>query len=84
MGEPNPNSKSRKNLEIPLENRDTALLSCTSSLVTTQASEVEEKPKEEDEEELRRLLLPNVDELPETPPSAVEANFATFFLPGKV
>ncbi|KAG6390597.1 hypothetical protein SASPL_148335 [Salvia splendens] len=38
------------------------------------------QPKQEDEE-LLRLLLPNLDELPQVPPSSIEANFTTFFAP---
>ncbi|EPS64553.1 hypothetical protein M569_10228 [Genlisea aurea] len=38
-----------------------------------------EGEKEEEEEELRRLLQPDAEELPEFPPSAVESNFTTYF-----
>ena len=37
---------------------------------------------EEDEEELHKLLLPDVRDLPLTPPSAVESNFVSYFAPG--
>ncbi|KAJ0026116.1 hypothetical protein Pint_09330 [Pistacia integerrima] len=53
----------------------------------TNDSETEEKQvqvgeKEEDEEEeLRKLLVPNVHDLPLTPPSAVDFNFVTYFAP---
>ncbi|KAJ0085975.1 hypothetical protein Patl1_09493 [Pistacia atlantica] len=53
----------------------------------TNNSETEEKKvqvgeKEEDEEEeLRKLLVPNVHDLPLTPPSAVDFNFVTYFAP---
>ncbi|PIN07636.1 putative glycine cleavage system H protein [Handroanthus impetiginosus] len=90
MKELTPNSKSEENLEISSQNCDT-VQSCTSSLVTPEDVNIEQKqPKEEEEqqqeqeqeeEELTRLLLPNVEELPNTPPSAVEANFTTFYAP---
>ncbi|KAL1542877.1 protein Abitram [Salvia divinorum] len=50
---------------------------------TSEDSEMELKQliKEEQDEELRRLLLPDVDELPQVPPSSIEANFTTFFAP---
>ena len=57
---------------------------------TSEDSEIEQKQlikgeeDEAEEEELRRLLLPNVDELPQVPPSSIEANFTTYFAPGIV
>ncbi|XP_057435088.1 uncharacterized protein LOC130727845 [Lotus japonicus] len=48
----------------------------------SKCSEIErpQQRNEEDEEaELQKLLLPNVDELPLTPPSAVETNFVSYF-----
>ncbi|XP_004500921.1 uncharacterized protein [Cicer arietinum] len=39
----------------------------------------EEKNNEEEEEELGKLLFPDVQNLPLTPPSAVESNFVTYF-----
>lgn len=51
----------------------------------SKCSEIErpQQRKEEDEEaELQKLLLPNVDELPLTPPSAVETNFVSYFALG--
>ncbi|CAL1355501.1 unnamed protein product [Linum trigynum] len=35
----------------------------------------------EDEEELRKLLVPDPENLPATPPSAVETNFVSYFAP---
>ncbi|GER40848.1 glycine cleavage system H protein [Striga asiatica] len=69
---------------IDQENPDSALQSDSSKL----KSKIEEKQQEEEQveergeedEELRRLLLPNAQDLPKTPPSAVEANFTTFFV----
>ncbi|KAI3464793.1 hypothetical protein Pfo_021456 [Paulownia fortunei] len=86
MKELNPSRDSQQNLEISHENCDPVLQSCTSSLVTPQDSTIEQKQlkeqeQEQEEQELRRLLLPNVEELPNIPPSAVEANFTTFFAP---
>lgn len=34
------------------------------------------------DEELHALLLPNVNELPISPPSSIEFNFVTYFAPG--
>ncbi|CAJ1973189.1 unnamed protein product [Sphenostylis stenocarpa] len=39
----------------------------------------ETEQEEEEEEDLQKLLVPDVQNLPLTPPSAVESNFATFF-----
>ncbi|PNY04882.1 protein FAM206A-like protein [Trifolium pratense] len=39
----------------------------------------EEKNNEEEEEDLKKLLLPDPQNLPLTPPSAVETNFVTYF-----
>ncbi|XP_031265504.1 LOW QUALITY PROTEIN: protein Abitram [Pistacia vera] len=48
----------------------------------TEEKQVEVGEKEEDEEEeLRKLLVPNVHDLPLTPPSAVDFNFVTYFAP---
>lgn len=76
-------SNSQQNLDISNNNCD------PSSLVMRADSTIEGKmPKEkaeeeEEEEELRKLLLPDVEGLPETPRSAVETNFTTYFAPGK-
>ena len=37
-----------------------------------------------EDEELRRLLLPDPLNLPLTPPSATDSNFATYFAPGTI
>lgn len=42
----------------------------------------EEKKEDEEDEESQKLLVPDVQNLPLTPPSAVESNFATFFALG--
>lgn len=34
------------------------------------------------DEELHKLLLPNIDDLPPIPPSAIETNFVAYFAPG--
>lgn len=41
----------------------------------------EQKEHEVEDPELRRLLVPNPDDLPLTPPSSVEANFVSYFAP---
>lgn len=66
---------SQQNLEIPKVNSN-----CTS-----EDSKIEQNQlKGEEDEELRRLLLPDVDKLPHAPPTAVETNFTTFFAPGMI
>lgn len=66
---------SQQNLEIPK-----VICNCTSD-----DSKIEQNQlKGEEDEELRRLLLPDVDKLPHAPPPAVEANFTTFFAPGMI
>lgn len=39
----------------------------------------EQEEKTEEENELQKILVPDVQNLPLTPPSAVESNFATYF-----
>ncbi|KAF7140623.1 hypothetical protein RHSIM_Rhsim06G0015300 [Rhododendron simsii] len=51
-------------------------LSCSSS----EAEELER----EDEADLKRLLMPDVGDLPLVPPSAVDSNFVPYFAPGIV
>ncbi|KAJ0475309.1 hypothetical protein HanHA300_Chr13g0464041 [Helianthus annuus] len=34
------------------------------------------------DDELHKLLLPNINDLPVSPPSAMESNFVTYFAPG--
>jgi hypothetical protein len=36
----------------------------------------------EEEEELHKLLLPDIRDLPTTPPSSVQTNFVSYFAPG--
>jgi hypothetical protein len=42
----------------------------------------EEKINDEEENDLNKLLLPDPQNLPLTPPSAVETNFVTYFALG--
>lgn len=44
----------------------------------------EEEKVDGTEDELRRLLLPDPQNLPPIPPSAVDANFVKYFAPGLV
>ncbi|KAH9693514.1 actin-binding transcription modulator [Citrus sinensis] len=46
-----------------------------------QAQQEREKEMQDDEEELHKLLLPNVHDLPLTPPSAIDFNFVAYFAP---
>ena len=49
----------------------------------TQNLDQELKEEEEDEEgELHKLLLPDIRNLPITPPSSVQTNFVSYFAPG--
>jgi hypothetical protein len=49
----------------------------------TQNLDQELKEEEEDEgEELHKLLLPDIRDLPTTPPSSVQTNFVSYFAPG--
>ncbi|XP_052203425.1 uncharacterized protein LOC127808818 isoform X2 [Diospyros lotus] len=58
-------------------------VSCSSSSSTQQQQgSIEEVEAEaEEKEELKSLLVPNVRDLPLTPPSAVESNFVPYFAP---
>ncbi|KAF9618414.1 hypothetical protein IFM89_001137 [Coptis chinensis] len=38
-------------------------------------------PHQQQDEELHSLLVPNIDDLPVTPPSATDSNFVTYFAP---
>lgn len=49
---------------------------------TEKQVQVREKQEDNEEEVLRKLLLPNVHDLPLTPPSAVDSNFVAYFAPG--
>lgn len=51
------------------------------SVDETNNAQEQEEHKVEDPE-LRRLLVPNPEDLPLTPPSSVEANFVSYFAPG--
>ncbi|KAG8377965.1 hypothetical protein BUALT_Bualt08G0088700 [Buddleja alternifolia] len=84
MNEINPDTNSEEKVEFSHEN--SVLQTCNSSSVAVQDFNFEQKTlkqqeQEQYEEELKTLLLPNVEDLPNTPPSAVEANFTTFFAP---
>ncbi|KAK6938992.1 Glycine cleavage system H-protein/Simiate [Dillenia turbinata] len=52
-----------------------------SSLNSNRDRVVKEEEEGDSEEELRRLLIPNADDLPLTPPSAIETNFVSYFAP---
>ncbi|KAK4390831.1 protein Abitram [Sesamum angolense] len=82
MKELNPNINTRQNPEILHESCDPVLETCASAQdFKIEHKQLKNEEQEHEEEELRRLLLPNVEELPDIPPSAVEANFTTFFAP---
>ncbi|CAN1315126.1 Protein Abitram [Linum perenne] len=57
---------------------------CDHQVLESDGTEKMEKPEslyDDGEEDLRKLLLPNVKDLPSTPPSAVETNFVSYFAP---
>ncbi|KAM7517299.1 hypothetical protein LguiA_006882 [Lonicera macranthoides] len=63
-----------KNVPSPLS------LLCSSSNSTDEQHNLQvENDKDEEEYELRRLLVPDVRDLPLSPPSAIQANFVTYF-----
>lgn len=42
----------------------------------------QEQEQEQEEDSLHRILVPDVRDLPLTPPSAIESNFVSYFAPG--
>ncbi|XP_019155837.1 PREDICTED: uncharacterized protein LOC109152647 isoform X2 [Ipomoea nil] len=60
-------------------NVNQSLRFCSSSALDTAGSSRAEI--NEEEEELRRLLVPRIEDLPSVPPSAVESNFVTYYAP---
>lgn len=50
--------------------------------VTDNHHEQQQQQQDPTEEELHRLLLPDVCDLPLTPPSAIQSNFVSYFAPG--
>lgn len=44
---------------------------------------IQNEEEEKEEDELRRLLVPKLEDLPHTPPSAIETNFVTYYAPGE-
>lgn len=54
---------------------------CSSSFDSASESLKAEIREEEEDEELRRLLMPRIEDLPSVPPSAVESNFITYYAP---
>lgn len=63
-------------------NANQTLRFCSSSALDTAGISRAENNKEE-EEELRRLLVPRIEDLPSVPSSAVESNFVTYYAPGR-
>lgn len=41
-----------------------------------------EHEQEQEQDSLHRILVPDVRDLPLTPPSAIESNFVSYFAPG--
>ena len=44
--------------------------------------ELKEEVEGDEEEKLHKLLLPDIRDLPTTPPSSVQTNFVSYFAPG--
>lgn len=65
--------------EADQENVNQTLRKCSSSSVS--ASECSGAEINLEDEELRRLLMPRIEDLPPVPPSAVESNFITYYAP---
>lgn len=42
----------------------------------------QEQEQEQEQDSLHRILVPDVRDLPLTPPSAIESNFVSYFAPG--
>lgn len=42
----------------------------------------QEQEHEQEQDSLHRILVPDVRDLPLTPPSAIESNFVSYFAPG--
>ncbi|GFZ10477.1 single hybrid motif superfamily protein [Actinidia rufa] len=55
--------------------------SSSSSSSSNSTEQLQQPESVEDEEELKRLLVPDVRDLPLIPPSAVESNFVPYFAP---
>ncbi|KAJ7005757.1 protein Abitram [Populus alba x Populus x berolinensis] len=69
-------------LEIPMNNEANDLEKSSVRNNPTQNLDQELKEEEEDEEEeLHKLLLPDIRDLPTTPPSSVQTNFVSYFAP---
>ncbi|XP_047327808.1 protein Abitram [Impatiens glandulifera] len=76
MEDPNPSS-----LIDQVGGADTII---TPTVVTSSYTEESSKPKveqEDEDNELRKLLVPDIANLPLSPPSAVECNFVSYFAP---
>lgn len=62
-----------------LDNVKPIIVACSHSDTTQKSEPLIEELKDE---ELRKLLVPKIEDLPISPPSAVESNFVTYFAPG--
>ncbi|THG18912.1 hypothetical protein TEA_022359 [Camellia sinensis var. sinensis] len=87
MEERNVEDDTNNNPQTTVENFNQivhSVSSSSSSNPTQQQQEDQEQSIEATEEaELNRLLVPDVLDLPLTPPSAVDSNFVPYFAPGK-
>ncbi|KAL0325917.1 UNVERIFIED_CONTAM: protein Abitram [Sesamum radiatum] len=81
MKELNPNINTRQNPEILHESCDPVLETCASAQdFKIEHEQLKNEEQEHEEEELRRLLLPNVEELPDIPPLLWKPIFQLFLL----
>ncbi|OIT37511.1 PREDICTED: protein Simiate [Nicotiana attenuata] len=63
---------------VETSNVKPTIVPCSHSDTTQKSEPVNE---EIEDEELRKLLVPKIEDLPLSPPSAVESNFVTYFAP---
>ncbi|XP_071924042.1 uncharacterized protein [Coffea arabica] len=70
------------NLQSRDHNIKTSILQSPSHPNTFQSSGIEDSTDGDiEDEELRRLLVPKIEDLPLTPPTAIQSNFITYYAP---
>lgn len=75
------NADEANTVQTSLDNVKPAIVACSHS---DTAQKSEPLIEELQDEELRKLLVPKLENLPIYPPSAVESNFITYFAPGNI
>lgn len=70
------------NLQSPDHNINTSILQSPSHPNIFQTSSIGDSTDGDiEDEELRRLLVPKIEDLPLTPPTAIQSNFITYYAP---